>query len=92
MMDINTDLDLAMRELAEDLHKSIIRKFKKRKVHSPFVDNIWGAYLAGMQLTSKSNKGFRFLLCVIDIYSKYALVIPLKSKKGVTITNSFQKI
>ena len=45
-----------------------------------------------MQLISKSNKGFRFLLCVIDIYSKYAWVIPLKDKKGITITNAFQKI
>ena len=44
-----------------------------------------------MQLISKSNKGFRFLLCVIDIYSKYAWVIPLKDKKGTTITNAFQK-
>ena len=45
-----------------------------------------------MQLISKFNKGFRFLLCVIDIYSKYAWVIPLKDKKGVTITNAFQKM
>ena len=45
-----------------------------------------------MQLISKFNKGFRFLLCVIDIYSKYAWVIPLKDKKGITITNAFQKI
>ena len=45
-----------------------------------------------MQLISKFNKGFRFLLCVIDIYSKYVWVIPLKEKKGVTITNAFQKI
>ena len=44
-----------------------------------------------MQLISKFNKRFRFLLCVIDIYSKYAWVIPLKDKKGITITNSFQK-
>ena len=44
-----------------------------------------------MQLISKFNKGFRFLLCVIDIYSKYAYVIPLKDKKGITITNVFQK-
>ena len=44
-----------------------------------------------MQLISKFNKGFRFLLCVIDIYSKYAWVIPLKDKKGITITNEFQK-
>ena len=51
-----------------------------------------GAELAHMQLISKFNKGFRFLLCVIEIYSKYAWVIPLKDKKGITITNAFQKI
>ena len=45
-----------------------------------------------MQLISKFNKGFRFLLCVIDIFSKYALVIPLKDKKGVSIVDTFQKI
>ena len=59
-------------QLAEELHKPIIRKFKKRKVCSTFKDNIWGADLADMQLISKFNKGFRFLLCVIDIFSKYA--------------------
>ena len=72
--------------------KPIIRKFNKRKVHSPFIDNIWGADLADMQLISKFNKGFRFLLCFIDINSKYAWVIPLKDKKGITIANAFQKI
>ena len=45
-----------------------------------------------MQLISKFNKGFRFLLCVIDIFSKYAWVVPLKDKKGVTIADAFQKI
>ena len=45
-----------------------------------------------MQLISKFNKGFRFLLCVIDIYSKYTWVILLKDKKGITIANAFQKI
>ena len=68
-------------QLAEELHKPIIRKFEKRKVYSSFRDNIWGADLADMQLISKFNKGFRFLLCVIDIFSKYAWVIPLKDKK-----------
>ena len=70
------------------IRKSIIRKFNETNVHSPFIDNIWGADLAEMQLVSKSNKGFRFLLCVIDIWSKYAGVIPLKSKKGTAITNA----
>ena len=44
-----------------------------------------------MQLISKFNKGFRFLLCIIDIYNKYAWVIPLSDKKGTAITNAFQK-
>ena len=45
-----------------------------------------------MQLISKFNKLFRFLLCVIDIFSKYAWVVPLKDKKGVSIVDAFQKI
>ena len=74
------------------MHKSIIRKFEKRKVHSSFIDNIWGAGPADMQLISKFYKSIHFLLCVIDIFSKYAWVISLKDKKGITITNAFQKI
>ena len=68
-------------QLADELHKPIIRQFKERKVYSSFRDNIWGADLANMQLISKFNKGFRFLLCVIDTYSKYTWVVPLKIKK-----------
>ena len=68
-------------QLADELHKPIIRNFKKRKVYSSFRENIWGTDLADMQLLSKFNKGFRFLLCVIDTFNKYALVIPLKNKK-----------
>ena len=80
-------------ELAEELRKPIIRKFKKKeKVYSSFIENIWGADLADMQLISKLNKGIRFLLCVYDIFSKYTWIIPLKDKKGITITNAFQKI
>ena len=51
-----------------------------------------GADLADMQLINKFNKGFRFLLCVSDIYSKYSWVIPWKDKQCITITNTFQKI
>ena len=79
-------------QLADELHNPIVRKFNKRKVHSSFKDNIWGVALADMQLLSKFNKGFRFLLCVIDIFSKYAWVIPLKDKKRISIVNGFQKI
>ena len=79
-------------QLAEELFKPIIRKFKKRTVYSGFKDNIWGADLAYMQLMGKFNNGFRFLLCVIDVFSKYAWVVPLKDKKGVSIVDAFQKI
>ena len=54
---------MSYKELSEELHKSSIRKYEKRKVHSPFMENIWGADLADMELISKFNKGFRFLLC-----------------------------
>ena len=89
--DIKTE-NVSNKKLAEELHKPITRKFKKRKVHSSFIDNIWGDDLADMQLISKFNKGIRFLLCVIDIFSKYAWIIPLKDKKDTIITNAFQKI
>ena len=69
------------KELANELHKPIIRKFKKRKVHSAFMDNRWGASLVDMQLITKFNKRFRFLLCVIDIYSKYFWVFLSKIKQ-----------
>ena len=76
-------------QLAKELHKPIIRKFKKRRVYSGLRDNIWGADLADMQLISNFDKGFRLLLCAIDIFSKYAWVVPSKDKKGISIVNAF---
>ena len=70
----------------------LLENLKKIYIYSSFRDNIRGVDLADMQLLSKFNKRFRFLLCIIDIYSKYAWVIPLKDKKGVSIVNAFQKI
>ena len=78
--------------LADERHKPIIRKFNKRKVYSQFKDNIWGVDLADMQSLSKKNKGIKYLLCAIDLYSKYAFVIPLKDKKRTSIVNAFNKI
>ena len=75
-----------------ELHKPIIRKFNKRKVYSQFKDNIWGVDLADMQLLSRKNKGIKYLLYVTDLHSKYAFVIPLKDKKGISILNAFNKI
>ena len=78
-------------QLAEELHKPIIRKFKKRKVYSSFRDNIWGVDLADMQSLSRYNKRIRYLLCIIDLFSKNAWVIPIKDKKGASIVNDFKK-
>ena len=63
--------------LAEELHKPVIKKFNKRKVYSQFKHNIWGVDLADMQSLSRKNKGSKYLLCAIDLYRKYAFVVPL---------------
>ena len=79
-------------KLANELQRQIIRKFKRRKVYSSFRDKICGVDLADMQSLSKYNKGIKYLLCAIDLFSKYAWVVPLKDKRRIAIVNAFQKI
>ena len=67
--------------LADELHRQIIKKFKRRKVYSSFRDNIWGVNLSDMQSLSKYNERIKYLFCAIDILSKYAWIAPLKDKK-----------
>ena len=81
---------MSNQQLANELHKPVIIKFNRQKICSSFKDNTWGADLADMQLISKYNKEIRILLYVIDLFSKYACVVPLKDKKRVTIVNAFQ--
>ena len=69
-------------QLADQLHKPIIKKLKKRKVYSSFKDNIWGVDSADMQSLSRYNKRIKYLLCAINLFSKYAWVIPMKNKKN----------
>ena len=78
--------------LTNELHKPIIRKFWKRRVYSSFRDNNWGVDLADMQSLSKYNKGIKYLLCAIVLFSKYTWVIYIKDKKGISIVNAFKKI
>ena len=82
---------MAIQQLPDELHKPIIKTFKRRKVYSSFKDNIWGVDLADIQLR-RFNRGIRFLLHVIDPFSRYACVIPLKDEKGATIVDAFQVI
>ena len=75
-----------------ELHWQVIKKFMRRQVYSSFRDNIWGVDLADMQPLSKYNKEIKYLLCAIDLFSKYAWVAPLKDKRGTSIVDAFQKI
>ena len=78
--------------LVDELHKPVTKKFSERKVYSQFKDNIWGVDLADMQSLSKKNKSIKYLLCAIDLYSKYAFVVSLRDKKGISVTIGFNKI
>ena len=78
--------------LAEELHKPIKRKFTKRRVFVNGIDKIWAADLADMSALSEYNEGYKFLLLVIDIFSKYGWIIPLKNKQGVTAANALETI
>ena len=65
----------------------LLKNFKK--VYSSFRDNIWGVNLADMQSLSKYRKGIKYLLCAVDLFSKYAWVVPLKDKRRITVVNVF---
>ena len=79
-------------QLSNELHKQIIRKFKERKDYTSIRENIWRVDLADVQSLSKYNKGIKYLLCAIDIFSKRAWVVHLKDKRGISIVNVLQKI
>ena len=79
-------------QLANELHKTIIKNFQKRKVYSSsFRDNIWGVDLADIQSLSKHNQKIKYLLCAIDLFSKYPWVVPLKDKNGLVLLMHFKK-
>ena len=79
-------------DLAEELHKPVTKKFQRRKVYVKGIDEIWAADLVDMSSFSKFNKGTKFLLAVIDIFSKYGWLLPLKDKKGETVAKAFKGI
>ena len=81
----------ANEQLAEELHKTVTENFKRRKIYAKFKDNIWAADLSEMKSLSFRNKNIKYL-CVIDVFTKYAWVKPLKDKKDKTVLNTFRKI
>ena len=77
---------------AEELHKPVRRKFKRRRVLVNGIDKIWAADLADMQAFSKFNRGIKYLLAVIDVFSKYGWLIPLKDKTGKSVASALKTI
>ena len=79
-------------QLAEELHKPVRKNFTKTKVMVSMIDEIWAADLVDMQKLSRDNKGYKYLLTVIDVFSKYGWIQPLKNKTGVEVENAFKNI
>ena len=79
-------------KLADELHKPIKRDFTRRRVIVNHIDEVWCSDLVEMQQFSKWNKGFRYLLMVLDVFSKYGWIVPLKDKKGETVAEAFKTI
>ena len=80
------------KSLPEELHKPVRRKFKKRRVLVSGIDRIWAADLVDMQTFSKFNRGIKYLLAVIDVFSKYGWLIPLKDKTGKSVASALETI
>ena len=79
-------------ELADELHKPVRKKYPKRRVYASSVDAIWAADLVEMQSFARQNKGYKYNLMIIDVFSKYGWAIPLKTKTGLEVTRAFQHL
>ena len=79
-------------QLAGELHKPITRNLRKRKVISYGIDEIWASDLVEIQKYSKWNKGIKYLLTVIDVFSKYGWIVALKDKKTESVSLAFDHI
>ena len=77
-------------ELTDELHKPIRKKIRKRIVFAKNVDSIWAADLVDMQYYARTNQGYKYILMIIDVFSKYGWTIPLKTKKGEEVAKAFE--
>ena len=80
------------KQLAKELLKPKRNVFSRRHVYSPDVDNTWTADLADMQKYARTNKGYRYILVVLDLFSRYSWARPLKNKTGVEVASAFEEI
>ena len=79
-------------KLADELHHRVIKFFHKRRIYVNSIDQTWAVDLVDMQQYSKQNKHYKYLLAVIDVFSKYGWLIPLKNKTGVTVNEAFKTL
>ena len=78
--------------LTKELLKPKLKRFPRRVIHPLAVNRIWTADLVDMQKYSRQNKGFKYILVVLDIFSRYAWARALKNKTGASVRNAFQNI
>ena len=79
-------------DLAEELYKPVTRKFQRRRVNVKSIDDISASDLIDMQAFSKDNNEIKYLITVIDIFSKFVWIVPLKRKTGQEVANAFSRI
>ena len=79
-------------QFAKEVHHPVKKKFERRKVVVTGIDEIWAMDLASMESFVEYNKGYKFILCIIDVFSKYAWCVPLKNKAGITILDEVKNI
>lgn len=77
---------------SEEVHHRVVRKFPRRRVEVYRVDEIWALDLASMETVSKYNEGYKYILCIIDVFSKYAWCVPLKNKTGPSILEAIKLV
>ena len=78
--------------LADELYKPVTRKFQRRRINVNDVDKIWAADLIDMQAFSKDNNEIKYLLTVVDVFSKFIWIVPLKRKTGQEVADAFSRI
>ena len=79
-------------QAVEEFHKPVTKTFKRRKVYVRFKDNFWAADLAKMKSLSSKNKDVKYLICVIDVFTRHAWLKPLNDEKSKTVLNAFIEI
>ena len=83
---------MSKKQFASEIHRRVVKKFPRRKVIVNGIDNVWGLDLADMNSFIKYNDNYRYILCMIDVFSKFAWCVPLKTKTASSVLNAVKDI